>query len=254
MESRRRVSALLLCAGRLCIFRVSDQTSMSSNKEKAKHPPPAEAPTAPGMTEAPAQAVAPEMADAATPPEPEGAAPPTPTPAPAESRSPAAVEPSLTPEQRAALQAKAAKADEHWDRLLRAKADLDNYKKRATRERHDAVRYANLSLMEKLMPALDSFDRALAATNSANGNDLESLKAGIAMVHSQIMTALTEAGLQEIDATQQAFDPNVHEALSQQESADVPEGQVLHQVRKGYKLHERLIRPAAVVVAKKPAA
>jgi len=242
-----RVPALLPWAGRLCIFRVSDQTNMSSNKEKAKHPPSAEAPPAPQMNEEPVQAVAPEMAGAGAPPEPEDAAP-------TESASPAAAEPPLTPEQLAALQAKAAKADEHWDRLLRAKADLDNYKKRAARERHDAVRFANLSLMEKLIPALDSFDRALAATNHANGNDLDSLKAGIAMVHNQIKTTLTEAGLQEIDATRQPFDPNVHEAVSQQESPDVPEGHVLHQLRKGYKLHERLIRPASVVVAKKPAA
>jgi len=220
---------------------------MSSSKEKAKHPPSAEAPAAPETNGEPNRAVAPEMAGAGAPPEPDNA---TPT----ESPSPAAAEPPLTPERLAALQAKAAKADEHWDRLLRARADLDNYKKRAARERHDAVRFANLSLMEKLIPALDSFDRALAATNDANGNGLDSLKTGIAMVHNQIKTTLTEAGLQEIDATQQPFDPNVHEAVSQQESAEVPEGHVLHQLRKGYKLHERLIRPASVVVAKRPAA
>jgi len=204
--ARRHVSALLLCAGRLCIFRVSDETSdMSFSKEKAKHPPSVEEPAAPETTQEPAQAVAPAVAGDGTPSGPEAAAPP------------------LTPEQFAALQAKAAQADEHWDRLLRVRADLDNYKKRAARERHDAVRFANLSLIERLLPALDSLDLALAAANQASGNGLDSLKAGIAMVHSQIRSTLMEAGLQEIDATQQPFDPNVHEAVSQQESADAPE-------------------------------
>jgi molecular chaperone GrpE len=163
-------------------------------------------------------------------------------------------EPALTLEQIEALQARAAKADEHWDRLLRTRADLDNYKKRAARERQDAVRFANLSLVEKLIPALDSFEMALAAVGSQEGNHLESLKAGIAMVHSQLRTALADAGLQEVDATRQVFDPNVHEAVSHVESSELPEGHVLQQLRKGYKLHERLIRPATVVVAKKPAA
>ena len=228
------------------MFRVSDGTSdMSSSKEKAKHPPSAEEPV-PGTLDEPAQAV--------PPPAPDAAAASAPSPTPIESPPPTPAAAPLTAEQLQAVQARAAQAEEHWDRLLRAKADLDNYKKRAARERHDAVRFANLSLMEKLIPALDSFDMALAAVNQASGNGLDPVKTGIAMVHSQIKSTLTEAGLQEIDATQQPFDPTVHQAVSQQESADVPEGHVLHQLRKGYKLHERLIRPATVVVAKKPAA
>jgi molecular chaperone GrpE len=165
-----------------------------------------------------------------------------------------APEPPLTPDQIEALKTRAAKADEHWDRLLRTRADLDNYKKRAARERQDAVRFANLSLVEKLIPALDSFDMALAAVGNPEGNHLESLKAGIAMVHTQLRSALAEAGLQEVDATRQVFDPNLHEAVSHVESSELPEGHVLQQLRKGYRLHERLIRPATVVVAKKPAA
>jgi len=181
-----------------------------------------------------------------------GAAPGAATPE-ASGAAPAA-ELALTPEQIQALRAQAAKAEEHWDRFLRTKADLENYKKRAARERQESVRFANLSLMEKLIPTLDSFDMALAAVGNQDGNNLESLKAGLAMVHSQLKTALAAAGLQEIDATQQVFDPNVHEAVSHLESAKVPEGQVLQQLRKGYKLHERLIRPATVVVAQKPSA
>ena len=74
------------------------------------------------------------------------------------------------------------------------------------------------------------------------------------MIHSQLRNALTESGLEEIDAAQQIFDPNWHEAVSHQESAEVPDGQVLQQLRKGYKLRDRLIRPATVIVAKKSAA
>jgi len=152
------------------------------------------------------------------------------------------------------LKAKATKADEHWDRLLRVTADLENFKKRATRERQDAIKFANESLLARLIPALDNFDMALAAANNAEGNSVESLKTGIAMVYSQLKAALTEAGLEEIDATNQPFDPKLHEAVSQQETAEVPEGQVVRQLRKGYRLRDRLLRPASVVVAKKPAA
>ena len=159
----------------------------------------------------------------------------------------------LTPQEIEELKTKAAKADEHWERLLRATADLENFKKRAARERQEATRFANASLLEKLIPALDNFDMALAAANNAEGNTVESLRTGIAMVHNQLKNALAEAGLEEINAHDQPFDPNLHEAVSQEESADVPEGHVVRQLRKGYRLRERLIRPAGVIVARKPA-
>jgi molecular chaperone GrpE len=158
----------------------------------------------------------------------------------------------LTPQQIEELKLKAAKADEHWDRLLRATADLENFKKRAARERQEAIKFANASLLEKLIPALDNLEMALAAANNAESHSMESLKTGIAMIYNQLKAALADTGLEEIDATNQPFDPNLHEAVSHQESADVPEGQVLQQLRKGYKLRERLIRPASVVVARKP--
>ena len=74
------------------------------------------------------------------------------------------------------------------------------------------------------------------------------------MIHQQLKNVLAEAGLEEVDATGKTFDPNLHEAVSQQETADVPEGQVVQQLRKGYKLRDRLLRPASVVVAKHPTA
>ncbi len=163
-------------------------------------------------------------------------------------------EATLTPAQIEELKAKAAKADEHWDRLLRTTADFDNFRKRATREKQEAIRFANESLMEKLLPVLDSFEMALSAANKAEASGLESLQAGIGLVQQQLRSVLADAGLELVDATGQVFDPNLHEAVSQQETKDVPEGQVVQQLRKGYKLKDRLLRPATVIVAKQPAA
>jgi molecular chaperone GrpE len=121
------------------------------------------------------------------------------------------------------LKAQAAKADENWDKFVRLTADFENYKKRAARERQDAVSFANENLLVKLLPILDAFEMALAAAPADAA--AQSHQAGI-----------------------------VHEAVSEQETADAPEGQVIRQLRKGYKFRNRLIRPAGVVVAKKPAA
>ena len=159
----------------------------------------------------------------------------------------------LSPEEIEALRAQAGKAKEHWDQLLRATADLDNFKKRAIRERQEAIKFANESLMEKLIPVLDNLDMALTAAQAAGSNAAQSLQTGVAMVHQQLKSVLTEAGLEEIDASKKPFDPNWHEAVSQQETTEVPEGHVVQQLRKGYKLRERLVRPATVVVAKQPA-
>jgi molecular chaperone GrpE len=161
------------------------------------------------------------------------------------------VQSDWTPEQVEEWRDKAAKAQEHWDRLLRVSADFDNYKKRAARERQEGIRYANESLLEKLAPLLDNLDMALAATNNPQGSTIDALKAGVSMIQSQLRNVLAEAGLEEIDATGQPFDPNWHEAVAQQPSTEVPDGHVLQQIRKGFKLKDRLIRPATVVVAKK---
>ena len=169
-----------------------------------------------------------------------------------ETESPAAENPALTPEQIAELQTRAAKADENWERLLRTTADFDNFKKRAAREKIEAGQYATFSLLGKVLPVLDNFEMALAAAQSAKGEKSDSLQAGVLMIQQQLKSILTETGLEEIDATGKLFDPNFHEAVSEQESADVAEGHVLQQLRKGYKFKDRLLRPAAVIVAKKP--
>ena len=162
---------------------------------------------------------------------------------------------TLTPDDIEDLKTRAAKADENWQRVLRATADFENYKKRAQREREEATKFANESLIKKLIPVLDNFEMAIAAaTGHSQAANAQSLQAGVAMIHQQLRNALLESGVEELDASGKAFDPNFHEAVSQQESSDVPEGRVLQQLRKGYKLRDRLIRPASVVVARKPAA
>ncbi len=158
-----------------------------------------------------------------------------------------------TAEELADLRANAAKAAENWDRYVRAVADLENFRKRAAREKQDALRYANEALMTRLIPVLDNFEMALAAAGAVNAS-AESLKAGVVMISNQLKAALTEAGLEEVDANGQVFDPTWHEAVSEVESANVPEGQVVQQIRKGYKFRDRLLRAAAVVVARAPGA
>ena len=161
-----------------------------------------------------------------------------------------------TPQEVAALRERAAKADEFWDRLLRTTADLDNFKKRAARERIEAGQSATAGVLQKLLPVLDHFEMAQAAAQTADAPPagIESLQAGIAMIQQQLRNILAESGLEEIDASGKPFDPMVHEAVSQMETADVPEGQVVRQLRKGYRLRERLLRPATVIVARKPSA
>ncbi|HEX5400238.1 MAG TPA: nucleotide exchange factor GrpE [Verrucomicrobiae bacterium] len=175
----------------------------------------------------------------------------TPPPPEADGTEPVAVV-TLTPDQIEELKARAAKAGETWDRLLRTTADFENFKKRAARERLDVAQSAVASLVEKLLPVLDHFEMAQAAAQRAGNDKLASLQEGVAMIQQQIKSVLAETGVEEIEAAGKPFDPMIHEAVSQQETAEIPEGHVSQQLRKGYKLRERLLRPATVVVAKKP--
>lgn len=135
---------------------------------------------------------------------------------------------------------------------LRAAAELDNYRKRMARELQDAVKYGNASLLESLLPVLDNFDYGLQAAKAEAENT--NLYTGLVMVLKQIQDFLKDNGVEEIVAVGQPFDPNVHDAVSQQASDTVAEGVVLQQIRKGYKLRDRLLRPASVVVSSGPAA
>ncbi|MBV9463598.1 MAG: nucleotide exchange factor GrpE [Verrucomicrobiae bacterium] len=148
-----------------------------------------------------------------------------------------------------ALQKKAADADKYYDLLLRTRADLENFKKRAAREREDIVKRANENLLRDLLSVLDHFE--LGLQSSRDGGDSKALLEGMEMVHGQLIRFLKNLGVEPIEAVGQEFDPAVHEAIAQQPS-DVPAGQVIAQTRKGYKLRDMLLRPAAVVVSKGP--
>src|SRR5580658_3681020 len=119
----------------------------------------------------------------------------------------------LGPEQIQELKTRAAKADENWERLLRTTADFDNFKKRAAREKTEAVQYANAALLQKILPVLDNFEMALMAVQSAKDEKLTSLQSGVVMIQQQLKNALAETGLEEIDATGKLFDPALHEAV-----------------------------------------
>jgi len=161
--------------------------------------------------------------------------------------------PPATPEQIQEWKEQAAKAEEHWQRLVQQAADFENYKKRAARERQDATTYANEGLLTKLVPVLDNFEMAIAAASASDGAANKSLQAGVSMIAGQLKNVLAEAGLEEIDAAGKKFDPNLHEAVSEVATTEVPEGHVAQQIRRGYRFRNRLIRPAGVTVARRPA-
>ena len=135
------------------------------------------------------------------------------------------------------------------DQALRDRADTENIRKRLQREKEDSVRYANGSLLERLLPILDNFELGMQEARRTEGQGSAVLM-GMGMVQKQLESFLTESGLTIIDAAGQTFDPNQHEALGEEPSADVPEGSVIRTQRKGYKLRDRLLRPASVFVSK----
>jgi molecular chaperone GrpE len=154
------------------------------------------------------------------------------------------------------LAERAAKADENWDRFLRAAAELENYKKRALRERDEHARAASERVVAALLPVLDNLERALAAAANPAATGNTALLDGIRQIQTQFRQTLEQFGLQEVVAhAGHPFDPNLHEAVAHVESPDHPEGAIAEQLQRGYKLANRLLRPARVAVSKgKPAA
>src|ERR1019366_2248251 len=157
---------------------------------------------------------------------------------------------SISVEELRELKARAAKADENWDKYLRAAADLDNYRKRVAREKEELARFTTERVVAALLPTLDNLERAIDAAQT-HGAENSALLQGLTQVHSQFRRTLMEFGLQEITADAgQPFDPNLHEAINQVESPEHAEGHVVEQFQRGYKLADRLLRPARVVVSK----
>jgi molecular chaperone GrpE len=141
--------------------------------------------------------------------------------------------------------------DRFRDMALRAQADFDNFKKRTAREKEEAIKYANNSLLERLIAIVDNFELGLSAARSEG--EKSPIYAGMSMVLKQLTDFLAENGLQPIDAEGQKFDPNLHEAIAHEPSPDVAEGVVIRQTRRGYRLKDRLLRPSSVVVSSGPA-
>jgi molecular chaperone GrpE len=146
----------------------------------------------------------------------------------------------------------AAETEKFRDLALRTAADFDNFRKRAAREKEDAIRYANNSLLEDLLPVLDNFELGLDAARSAP--DAAAILQGLDMVSRQFRDFLASAGVEEIATDGAEFDPNVMEAVGHEPDPKIPEGRVLRQARRGYKVRDRLLRPASVFVSKGPAA
>ena len=133
------------------------------------------------------------------------------------------------------------------DRNLRLMAEFDNFRRRSAKEQLELIETANGKLLEKLSEVQDNFERAFASENKAK--DLEAFEKGMQMIYNQFAKILTDAGLEQIDPTGAEFDPNCHEALMQQPSETVPEGHVVTVFQKGYKLKNKILKTAKVIVS-----
>lgn len=137
--------------------------------------------------------------------------------------------------------------DEYYDRLLRKTAEFDNYRKRVERERRELAEFAAVDLLQELLPLLDDFERALQAEA---GSESEPYRKGIEIIYRQLLEILRRRGVRPIEALGADFDPHVHQAVEQVASPDHREGEVIEELRRGYMLRDRLLRPALVKVAK----
>ena len=153
--------------------------------------------------------------------------------------------PATTPPPAATKGDSAAEIASLKDQLLRVRADFENSRKRLTREKEESLKYANQAILSDFLPLLDHLELGLQAAASAK--DVASVVSGLKLIQSQFERFLTDHGVTPIDAVGKPFDPHFHEALGQEPAPGKPEGTVLHQRRRGFKLGDRLLRPASVV-------
>lgn len=139
------------------------------------------------------------------------------------------------------------KSEENYQKYLRVQADFDNFRRRTRKEKEDQAKYASLSLVEQLLPAMDNFERALVA--SQGSQDVESLAKGVEMVFRQMEQALQAEGVEVIPTVGTPFDPTVHQAVMQVDSEEYEAGTVVEELQKGYNLKDKVIRPAMVKVS-----
>ena len=148
------------------------------------------------------------------------------------------------------LQEKEKEAKDLYDRYLRLSAEMENFKKRAEKEKGETYKFANETLLKELLPVLDNLERAL--DHGQETKNAQALLLGVEMIHKSLWTVLEKYGVTRVEALGEKFDPNFHEAVMVQEVMEQEPGVVITQMQKGYLLHNRLIRPAMVVVSKKP--
>ena len=141
-----------------------------------------------------------------------------------------------------------AEAQENYERFLRVAAELDNFRKRKEREVSDLRKYAKQNLLKELLGVVDNLERAILATQ--DGGSSEGLVEGVDMTLKELLKIFEKSGVTPIVAVDQPFDPSLHEAVMQEECADVPGNTVIRELQKGYQLHDRLLRPAMVVVSR----
>lgn len=175
-----------------------------------------------------------------------------PNPAPATTPTePASVPNPAIPGPEELLAAAKKEAAANYDRYTRAVADLENFRKRTLREKDELRQFATAGVVEDIIPILDNLGLGLAAARQQT--DVKPIVDGIGLVLEQFKSTLGKHGLKEINPQGQAFDPNLHDCISHQPSADIPEEKVSQVVRLGYSLNGRLLRPASVVVSSGPA-
>ncbi|WP_232463332.1 nucleotide exchange factor GrpE [Tumebacillus avium] len=139
-----------------------------------------------------------------------------------------------------------AEAEDYKTRYLRAQADFDNFRRRSRQEKDEFAAYANVKLIEELLPVLDTFEMAMKSTAET---DVKTLLTGIEMVYRQLTGALEKEGLTAIEAVGQPFDPNLHEGIMQVASDEHPANTVVQELRKGYKVKDKVVRPSMVQVS-----
>ena len=150
------------------------------------------------------------------------------------------------------LEAAEARAEKSQDRLLRVTAEFENYKKRAERDINDFRKFANESLIKEILPILDNLERALEISEEKNEKTLKGMREGVAMTLKGLLSGLEKYGVVPIESLNQPFDPNFHQAVMREESDKRPDNTVSQELQKGYMMQDRLLRPAMVVVSKKP--
>ena len=155
------------------------------------------------------------------------------------------------PEGKDALAALIAERDELKDRVLRVAAEMENYKKRSERDKADFLKRANESLVRDLLPVLDGLERAASHAQEQHGD--QAVSEGLALLQQELLKVLERYGLEKVEALGLAFNPEYHEAMMQQDDPEAEENTVLQELQKGYTFQGRLLRPAMVVVSKKPA-